>query len=504
MEVFTQLGAGFETALQPTFLLYALIGVFLGTLVGVLPGIGPTAGIALLIPVSTGLDPIAALIMLAGIYYGSMYGGSTTAILINTPGEAASVVTAMDGYQMARQGRAGSALSIAAIGSFVAGTLGVVGLMFLAPPLARAALSFGPPEYFALMLLGLTIVISLAGKSLAKGLISAVAGLLISLIGLDPIYGSPRFTFDTLSLLGGIDFISVVVGLFAISEVLMGVEARSASYVTNRLQGIWPTRDDLRRSTKPILRGSALGFFLGILPGSSSAVTSFLSYDLEKKLSKYPQKFGTGVIEGVAGPEAANNGATSGGMVPLLTLGIPPSAPLAVLLGAFLVLGVRPGPLLFTDQADLVWTLIASMYIGNVMLLVLNLPLVGMWAKLAKIPFPVLGPTVLALSVIGTFGVRNSMFDVWMALVFGVVGYLMHKVGIPGVPLVLALILGPMFEAALRQSLTLSRGSLDIFVERPMTLGLLILAAGSIAFSLHSRLKEGRLINSGVLGAEDV
>lgn len=503
MDVFSQIGSGFQSAMQPEYLLFALIGVFLGTLVGVLPGIGPTAGIALLIPVSTGMDPIAALIMMAGIYYGSMYGGSTTAILINTPGEAASVVTAMDGYQMAKQGRAGPALAIAAIGSFVAGTLGVVGLMFLAPPLARFALRFGPPEYFALMLLGLTIVISLAGKSLAKGLIAGVLGLLIAMVGLDPIYGSPRFTFGTLEMMGGINFISVVVGLFAISEVLIGVESRSQSYVKNKLAGIWPTKEDLQKSTKPILRGSLIGFFLGILPGSSSSVTAFLSYDVEKKVSKYPEKFGTGVIEGVAGPEAANNGATSGGMVPLLTLGIPPSAPLAVLLGAFLVLGVRPGPLMFTDQPELVWTLIASMYIGNLMLLVLNLPLVGMWARLAMIPFPILASSVLVLSFIGTYGVRNNMFDAWMALLFGVLGYLFLKVGLPSVPLVLALILGPMMEAALRQSLTLSRGGLDIFVTRPISLALLVVAAISVAFSIYSRRREGKLIQSGVLDVQE-
>lgn len=503
MDVFSQLGSGFQSAIQPEYLLFALIGVFLGTLVGVLPGIGPTAGIALLIPVSTGMDPIAALIMMAGIYYGSMYGGSTTAILINTPGEAASVVTAMDGYQMAQQGRAGPALAIAAIGSFIAGTLGVVGLMFLAPPLADFALRFGPPEYFALMFLGLTIVISLAGKSLAKGLIAGVLGLLIAMVGLDPIYGSPRFTFGTLEMMGGINFISVVVGLFAISEVLIGVEARSQSYVKNKLSGIWPTKEDLQKSVKPILRGSLIGFFLGILPGSSSSVTAFLSYDVEKKMSKYPDKFGTGMIEGVAGPEAANNGATSGGMVPLLTLGVPPSAPLAVLLGAFLVLGVRPGPLMFSEQPELVWTLIASMYIGNLMLLILNLPLVGMWARLAMIPFPILASSVLVLSFIGSYGVRNSMFDAWMALLFGVLGYLFHKVGIPSVPLILALILGPMLEAALRQSLTLSRGGLDIFFTRPISLTLLLVAAISVAFSIYSRRKEGKLIRSGVLDIQE-
>lgn len=504
MSVLSFLGDGFATALQPQNLLFALIGVFLGTLVGVLPGIGPTAAIALLIPVSAGMDPTASIIMLAGIYYGSMYGSSTTAILINTPGEAASVVTALDGYQLARQGRAGAALAIAAIASFIAGTFSLVGLALLAPPLADFALRFGPPEYFSLMLLGLTIVISLAGKSLAKGLLAGAFGLLLAMIGLDPILGSARFTFGTLELMGGINFISVVVGLFAISEVLLGVEARTASYVMSRLQGIWPSREDFRNSWGAMLRGSAVGFFLGVLPGSGSAVTSFLSYDLEKKVSKHPETFGTGVIEGVAGPEAANNAATGGGMVPLLTLGIPPSAPLAVLLGALMVHGVRPGPLLFSEHPDFVWPLIASMYIGNVMLLILNLPLVGIWAKLAQVPFAVLGPIVFALSFIGTYGVRNNIFDVWVALFFGALGYLMHKAEVPTVPVVLALILGPMLEAALRQSLTISHGSPEIFISRPVSLMLLIAAAGSIALSIYGRIREGRLVSSGVLSMEEV
>lgn len=504
MTVVTYLSDGFATALQPQNLIFAFIGVLLGTLVGVLPGIGPTAAIALLIPVSVGMDPVSSVIMLAGIYYGSMYGSSTTAILINTPGEAASVVTALDGYQLARQGRAGPALAIAAIGSFIAGTFSLVGLALLAPPLADFALHFGPPEYFSLMLLGLTLVISLAGKSLVKGLLAGAFGLLISMVGLDPIYGSARFTFGTLELMGGINFISVVVGLFAISEVLQGVEEKTSSYVMGQLKGIWPSSEDLRNSWGAMLRGSAVGFFLGILPGSGSAVTSFLSYDLEKKISRHPERFGTGVIEGVAGPEAANNAATGGGMVPLLTLGIPPSAPLAVLLGALMVHGVRPGPLLFSEHPEFVWPLIASMYIGNVMLLVLNLPLVGLWARIAKLPFPILGPIIFVLSFIGTYGVRNNMFDVWVALAFGVLGYLMRKAGVPAVPVVLALILGPMLEAALRQSLTISHGSPEIFVTRPVSLLLIVAAAGSVALSVYGRVREGRLVASGVLSMEEV
>jgi putative tricarboxylic transport membrane protein len=503
LEILSHLGLGFGIALQPLNLLFALIGATLGTLIGVLPGIGPTATIAMLLPISTGMDPTTAIIMMAGIFYGSMYGGSTTAILINTPGEAASVITVLDGYQMTRQGRAGAALGMAAISSFIAGTFSVVGLMLLAPPLADFALSFGPPEHFSLMLLGLSVVISLAGKSLVKGLLSCAAGMIISMIGIDPIEGNPRLTFGITEFISGIDFISLIVGLFAIPEVLQGIEEKARSFATTHLKGIFPTWQDWKDSFGAIWRGSVIGFFVCLLPGSSGSVAAFLTYDLEKKLSKHPEKFGTGLIEGVAGPEGANNAATGGGMVPLLTLGIPNSAPLAVLLGALMIHGLRPGPLLFSKNPDFVWALIASMYIGNVMCLVLNLPMVGLWARLARIPFPFLGPAVLALCFVGTYGVRNNMFDVFMAALFGLLGYFMKKLAIPSMPMVLAVILGPTFEAALRQALTISKGSFSIFLTRPISLVILVAAACSIVYSLYSRMKVTRLISSGVIGSEE-
>jgi putative tricarboxylic transport membrane protein len=502
MEILNNLLNGFAIALTPNSLIFCFIGVLLGTLIGVLPGIGPTAGIAMLIPISSGMDPTTAIIMLAGMYYGSMYGGSTTAILINTPGEAASVITAVDGYQMARQGRAGAALSMAAIASYVAGTASLIGLMLLAPPLAELALRFGPSEYFALMLLGMTIVVGLAGKSLTKGLISAAIGMMLATIGLDPQDGSARFTFDSVLLMGGIDFISMVVGLFAITEVLQGVEEKAVSMIQTKVKNLRPTREDWKESSGALVRGSLIGFFVGLLPGASAAVASFIAYDVEKKVSKNPEKFGKGAIAGVAAPEGANNAATGGGMVPLLTLGIPSSAPLAVLLGALMLHGLRPGPLLFQDNPGFVWGLIASMYIGNIMLLVLNLPLVGWWARLAAIPFPVLGPMNLVLCFVGTYSVRNNMFDVWVALLFGVIGYVMKKLDIPTVPLVLAAILGPMLEQFLRQALTLSHGSLGIFFTRPISLILVLAAVASVAFSLYSRKKQNRLVTSGVLGAD--
>ncbi|MHB0871240.1 MAG: tripartite tricarboxylate transporter permease [Chloroflexota bacterium] len=489
MDILGQLGLGFSVALTPENLFYCFLGSLIGTLIGVLPGIGPTAGIAILIPVTAGLDPTTAIIMMAGIYYGSMYGGSTTAILISTPGEAASVPTTLDGYQMARQGRAGSALGMAAISSFIAGTVSIVLLMLLAPPLASMALAFGPSEYFSLMTMGLVIIISLAGKSLVKGLIAGMFGMFISTIGLDPMTGQNRLAFGTVELMGGIDFISVVVGLFAIPEVLSNMEGDVLRVYDTKLKNIWPTLEDWKRSAGALWRSSFLGFFIGVLPGASAAVASFIAYDVEKKCSKHPELFGTGVIEGVAAPEGANNSASGGGMVPLLTLGIPASAPLAVLMGALMIHGLRPGPLLFQQDPRFVWGLIASMYIGNVVLLVLNLPLVGLWAKLVKVPYPALAPTVLILCIVGAYGVRNNLFDVWVTLAFGVLGYLMRKLDYPSAPVVLALILSPMMEKSLRQALIISNGSLDIFFSRPMSLALLLLATASIVFSVYSRVK---------------
>lgn len=496
MEVLQQLILGFSVALTPTNLFYCFVGVFIGTLIGVLPGFGPTAGIAILIPVSLSLPPTTALIMLAGIYYGSMYGGSTTAILINTPGEAASIPTALDGYKMARQGRAGPALGMAAISSFIAGTFSLVGLMLLAPPLASVALAFGPPEYFSLMFLGLTMVASLAGKSLIKGLLAGLFGILLSTIGMDPISGSERFSYGNPDLLSGIDFISVVVGLFAISEILINAEESMVGVYETKLKGLFPTIQDWIDCKWALVRSSIFGFLIGLLPGASASIAAFICYDLEKKFSKHPEKFGEGAIEGVAAAEGANNAAVGGGMVPLLTLGIPPSAPLAILLGALMIHGLRPGPLLFKQNPDFVWGLIASMYIGNIMLLVLNLPLVGFWASMIKIPYPILAPIVLTLCVLGAYGVRNNMLDVWVALIFGVIGFFMRKLDFPSAPVVLALVLGPMVENALRQSLTISRGNILIFMTRPISAVLLILAAISLFLSIYTRMKKSSKVQA--------
>lgn len=490
MEILSYLAAGFGVALTPANLLYCFLGVTLGTFIGVLPGLGPTAGMAILIPVSSGLEPITAIIMLAGIFYGSMYGGSTTAILINTPGEAASVPATMDGYAMARQGRAGPALGMAAIASYVAGTVSIVLLMLMAPPLASMALAFGPPEYFALMFLGLTIIMSLVGKSLSRGLVSGVFGVLLATVGMDPITGISRFTYKNANLMAGIDFISVVVGLFAISEVLANFETTGQEIYETEVKGFYPTLAEWRQCSGALLRSSFIGFFIGVLPGASPAVAAFMAYDVEKKLSKHPEKFGTGVIEGVAAPEGANNSACGGGMVPLLTLGIPANAGLAVLMGAFMIHGLTPGPLLYQQNPSFVWGLIASMYIGNVMLLVLNLPLIPFWARLVRVPYPVLAPIVLLLCFVGTYCIRNNLFDVWVSIGFGVIGYMMRKLEFPTPPVILALILGPRLESALGQSLIISDGSFSIFVTRPISLVLLLLAGASLALSVSWRRKD--------------
>jgi putative tricarboxylic transport membrane protein len=481
---------GFAVALQPVNLMFALIGSALGTLVGVLPGLGPTATIAMLIPVTAGMDPLQALVMMSGVYYGSMYGGSTTAILINTPGESCAVVTCLDGYQMTLQGRAGVALGISAIGSFIAGTMSVAGLMFLAPLVSDVALSFGPVEKCSLLLVGFSIVISLAGKSLVKGILSCSVGLILGSIGIDLVQGTPRLNYGTAVLLNGIDYIAVIVGMFAIPEVLNGVEQAAKTLVQGELRGLFPSFQDLKNSFGAIMRGTFLGFGIGLIPGGSGTVATFLSYDLEKKVSRNPERFGKGAIEGVAGPEAANNAVTGASMIPLLTLGIPCGAALAVLMGAMMIHGLRPGPLLFTSNPTFVWGLIASMYIGNIMCVILNLPLVGLWARLTLIPFPLLGPIILVLCFVGSYGVNNNLFDVWVMAIAGSVSYLMKKVGIPLVPMVIALVLGSDLEATLRQSLAISKGSLLIFFSSPISLAMLCLAAFSLFFSLRSRARE--------------
>jgi putative tricarboxylic transport membrane protein len=483
MEILSQLAGGFAAALSPVNLMMAALGALLGTLVGVLPGLGPTAAIAILFPLTTVLAPVPAIIMLAGIYYGAMYGGSTTAILLNIPGEVASVPTCLDGYPMARQGRGGVALGISALGSFFAGTLGVIALTFFAPALADQALRFGPPEYFGLMVLAFTVVASLSSASLLKGFAMAALGYFISLTGLGPSTAEPRFTFGAALLMSGVDLIALVVGLFAISEVFLGLE-ESRVAIAEKIRNVFPGWADLKQAWPAILRGTGIGFLLGLLPGCAPGVTVFMAYDAERRLSKHPERFGKGAIEGVAAPESANNATSSAGFIPLLALGIPGSAPLAVLLGGLMVYGLQPGPLLFQKNPDFVWTIIASFYIGNVILLILNLPLIGLWAWLTRVPYGILGPVILLLSVLGAFSVRNSLFDVAVSLVFGGVGYLLRKYQWPLAPLLLAFILGPLLEKYLIQSLSMSGGSPLIFVQRGLSIALILAAAVLLFTSL--------------------
>jgi putative tricarboxylic transport membrane protein len=478
MDVLSSIIGGFSVVLQPTNLLFCFVGVFVGTLIGVLPGIGPLGAIALLLPSTFYISPVAALIMLAGIYYGAMYGGSTTSILVNIPGEAASVITCLDGYQMAKQGRAGPALGIAAFGSFIGGTISVVLLAFLAPPLARFALRFGPYEYFSLMALGLTVLIYLANGPTIKALMMAALGLVFGIVGKDMISGRGRFTFGITELDDGIGIIPVVMGLFGISEVLINVEEKMAAQTTikTKIRGLLPNLQDWKRSIGPITRGTFLGFFLGILPGGGALISSFASYSIEKKLSKHPEEFGKGAIEGVAGPETANNSATGGAFIPLLTLGIPNNGVMALMLGALIIHGLQPGPLLMKEQPALFWGTITSMYVGNVMLLVLNLPLIGLWVQVLRIPYPILFPLILLFCLIGVYSVNNSIIEIWFMIGFGVLGYFMRKFEYEAPPLVLALILGPMFENALRQSLILSDGNPMVFLTRPISAAFLIMA----------------------------
>jgi putative tricarboxylic transport membrane protein len=490
MGALSNLMMGFSVALQPINLLYCLFGVLVGTLVGVLPGLGCTAAMALLLPITTGLPAATAIIMLAGIFYGAMYGGSTTAILLNIPGEPAAVVTALDGYKMARQGRAGPALGISAISSFITGTVSLFGLVLIAPPLADMALKFGPPEYFALLVLGLTIIVSLAGKSLIKGLLSGLLGLLLAAIGIDTQSGLGRFTFGSSALLGGVEFVAVLVGLFGISEVLINAEQPAAEVFKIKVKHVLPNFQELRDSVGAIWRSSLVGFLLGLLPGVTPSVTAVMAYDLEKRCSKHPELFGTGRIEGVAAAEGANNAATSGNMVPFFTLGLPTTTPMAVLLGALMIQGLFPGPMLFVQQKEFVWGVIASMYVGNVMLLLLNLPLIRLWISLLKVPYPLLGPGILAICFLGAYGMRNSMFDVWIMLGAGFLGYVMRKLDFPIIPLIISLILGDRMENAFRQSMAMSNGNMWIFLSRPIAVGLLTAAAVSLTLALYDRLRK--------------
>jgi putative tricarboxylic transport membrane protein len=467
--------AGFAAAATPGNLTFALLGCVLGTLIGVLPGLGPAAGTAILIPLTFNLDATGAIIMLCAIYYGAMYGGTITSVLINVPGEAASVVTCIDGYQMARQGRAGAALAIAAVGSFIGGTVASVALTAVALPLATLALKFGPAEFFALMVVGLCLVIGLAGRNLWAALLMTVFGLLLSTIGIDPVRGAPRFTAGVTELFDGIGFIPVAMGLFGIAELLLAAEARQARMIDADLKRWRPEPSEVGPCAGAIARGTGIGFVLGLIPGVGAVIPTFMAYVLEKRVSKTPQRFGNGAIEGVASAETANNAYANASMVPLFALGVPSSPTIAVLMGAFIINGLTPGPFLFKERPDLVWTVMASFFIGNVILLILNLPLVGLWAKLLRIPFGYMCTGVLIFCILGAYSLKQSVFDVGVMLGFGVVGYILRKLDFPLAPAILAMILGPMMERSLRTTLEISGGSFAVFLDRPVALGLLVI-----------------------------
>lgn len=492
MSSFENLLHGLSVAAMPVNLLYTLVGVFIGTMISHLPGIGPSAGIALLIPVTFGMEPTSALIMLSGIYYGCMYGGAVTAILINTPGDAAAVMTAIDGYPLARQGRAGAALAIAAVSSFIAGTVGVTALTFVAIPVAELALNFGPTEYFALMLFALCTASALTGDSLGKGLLAMFLGLAISTIGLDLQSGRPRFTMGVVQLQQGISFLVVVVGIFALAEVSRMVEGTLDGTMKNvRVKGrIWFTREDWRMAWPAIARGTGVGFFCGAAPGLGGTIAAMLSYVLEKKVAKDPSRFGKGAIEGVAGPEASVNADACGAFVHLLALGIPASGSTAVIMGAFIMYGIQPGPMLFTQQPDLVWGLIASMYVGNVMLLVLNLPLVGLFARVLYAPPGVLLTMVLGIASVGVYSFDTDPFMLYMALIFGFVGFVFRKLDIPKAPLIFGIILGGKLEQSLRQAMTLSNGDAMVFLHSPLSAVLLTMCAAMLALSTWAGRKS--------------
>jgi putative tricarboxylic transport membrane protein len=499
VDTLTHILNGFAVCLQPINLWYTFLGVFLGTIVGVLPGIGTSASIALLIPVTFGMNPTSALIMMCGIYYGTKYGGSTTSILIRTPGEASSVMTTIDGYEMAKNGRAGAALAVSAIGSFIAGSIGVVALTLFALPLTSMALKFGPAEYFTLMFFAMTAVSSLTGSSPAKGMLSTILGLMIATVGIDLQSGQPRYTFGVPEFQDGIGFVVVVVGLFAVAEVFRGMEGifKGTAPEMIKIKGkLWLTREEWKRSIGPIWRGGIIGFVIGVLPGAGGTIASIMSYTTEKRLSKHPQEFGHGAIEGVAGPEAANNSDTAGALVPLLTLGVPGGGATAVLLGAFIMYGIQPGPLLFQNRPDLVWGLIDSMYIGNVMLLILNLPLIGIFVRLLYIPTGILYPLIISISAIGAYAINGSTTDLYLILLFGVIGYIFDKVDIPIAPLVLSLVLGGMMEQSFRQAMTISGGNPQIFVNSTITVTLIVMSVISIiAPFVLARMKSFRNAN---------
>lgn len=491
MELAQYILLGFQSALQPANLAYCFLGVLLGTLIGILPGIGPVATISILLPITFKITPIAAIIMLAGIYYGAQYGGSTTSILLNIPGEATTVITCLDGYQMARQGRAGPALGMAAMGSFIAGTLSLLGLTLLATPFTDFAIQFGAPEYFSLMIFALVILTYLAHGSMIKALIMALFGLILTAVGTDNITGTLRFTFGILHLSDGFDLVPLVMGLFGISEVLINVEqAISQEVLKTRIKNLLPTAQDWMKAKGPILRGTAIGFFLGVLPGAGPVISSFVSYSVEKRISRYPEKFGTGMIEGVAGPESANNASAQGAFIPLLTLGIPPNVTMAILFGALMIHGLQPGPLLMKDHPDFFWGVVVSMYLGNVMLVFLNLPLIPLWVKMLRVPYPVLFPMIVLFCLVGAFSLNNSANDILVMLGFGVLGYLMRKLKYEGAPLVMAFVLGPLLDLNLRRSLIVSDGSFLIFFTRPISAVILTLALVILGLSILSKFRR--------------
>jgi len=478
MELFHNLILGFGVAISPINLLYCLIGVLLGTLIGVLPGVGPVATIAMLLPITFNLNPVSALIMLAGIYYGAQYGGSTTAILVNIPGESSSVVTCLDGYQMARQGRAGPALAIAAIGSFFAGCVATLLIAVAAPPLAELALKFGPSEYFSLMVFGLIAATVLARGSLIKAIAMVVFGLLLGLVGTDVNSGVLRFTFGIPELSDGIGFVVVAMGMFGTAEIISNLDLKDKREVfLSKVTHLYPTKDDLKRSWASILRGTALGSCLGILPGGGALLASFGAYTLEKKVSSHPEQFGKGAIEGVAGPESANNAGAQTSFIPMLTLGIPGNAVMALMIGALMIQGIAPGPQVMNEKPELFWGLIASMWVGNLMLVVLNLPMIGMWVKLLTVPYRYLFPSILVFMAIGVFSLSNNPFDVLIMAVFGVLGYICVKLECEPAPMILGFILGPLMEENLRRAMLLSRGDPFVFFQKPISLGFMVASA---------------------------
>ncbi|RXT03931.1 tripartite tricarboxylate transporter permease [Ammoniphilus sp. CFH 90114] len=500
MEAFGYLLSGFETALTWQNVLFCLIGVTFGMLVGVLPGLGPTAGTAILLPMTFGMEPVSAVIMLAGIYYGSMYGGTITSVLINAPGETASVITCMDGYPLAKQGRAGVALGIAGIGSFIGGTFAIIGLVIVGPMVVKQALKFGPPEFFALVVVGLTLLVGLMGKSPLRGFIAALFGLVLALVGMDSSSGVIRFTFGEPNIESGFNFISIAMGLFGLSELFVNAEENlnKKAEIPPKIKGVLPRRDEWNPTLKSIGRGSVLGFLIGLIPGTNSVIPTIMSYSIEKKLAKDPSRFGNGAVEGVAGPETANNAYCGGALIPLFTLGIPTSPAITVLLGAFIMHGLTPGPTLFQNNPEFVWGVIASMFIGNLILVIMNVPMAGIWAKVTMVPYKLLFPIILIVSMLGAYSVNNSMFDVGAMLVFGILGYFLRKAEFPLAPIILTFVLGGILEKTLMQSLTIFDGNFFGFFQRPITATLLSICLLMIALSIYMGVRNKSVV------AEDV